>query len=122
MKRRGKCRCGAILQFQQTAQGYKTRCSNCGAIVRLRLDPGSKPRKQSSKASSGVLAAVGPPPLEHTDFSAPILPPSLDDAPPDFSVLSDHESDAPQALAEMETFAPPRAKGSALPWIVFGAL
>jgi hypothetical protein len=49
MARRGRCRCGVILTFRKTAVGYKTRCPNCQAVVRLRVD-----------ATPG---AAGPPPL-----------------------------------------------------------
>ncbi len=39
MTRRGRCRCGVILTFSRGPKGYKRRCPNCGAGVRLRLDP-----------------------------------------------------------------------------------
>ncbi|MBY0233308.1 MAG: hypothetical protein K2W96_28845 [Gemmataceae bacterium] len=35
MARRGRCRCGTLLAFEKTSQGYKTRCNGCGAVVRL---------------------------------------------------------------------------------------
>ena len=37
MARRGRCRCGQILRFRLGPWGYKKRCSQCGAIVRLRV-------------------------------------------------------------------------------------
>jgi hypothetical protein len=42
MARRGQCRCGLVLTFHRTAQGYKVRCPSCGAVVRLRV-PGQQP-------------------------------------------------------------------------------
>jgi predicted RNA-binding Zn-ribbon protein involved in translation (DUF1610 family) len=36
MARRGRCRCGFVLKFHRGEQGYKTRCPECGAVVRLR--------------------------------------------------------------------------------------
>jgi hypothetical protein len=44
MARRGQCRCGLILTFHRTSQGYKMRCPSCGAVVRLRV--GEKRRKR----------------------------------------------------------------------------
>lgn len=38
MQQRGRCRCGAVLLFERTHQGYKTRCHECGAVVRLRVE------------------------------------------------------------------------------------
>lgn len=35
MARRGRCRCGKILTFRRSSEGYKRRCSRCGAVVRL---------------------------------------------------------------------------------------
>jgi len=34
MARRGRCRCGFILRFEKGDDGYKTRCPECGAVVR----------------------------------------------------------------------------------------
>jgi hypothetical protein len=39
MARRGQCRCGLVLKFHRTPQGYKMRCPSCGAVVRLRARP-----------------------------------------------------------------------------------
>jgi hypothetical protein len=44
MARRGQCRCGLILTFHRTAQGYKMRCPSCGSVVRLRVK-GKKRRR-----------------------------------------------------------------------------
>ena len=35
MARRGRCRCGQILVFHRGPQGYKMRCPQCLAVVRL---------------------------------------------------------------------------------------
>jgi hypothetical protein len=98
MTRRGKCRCGAVLQFRKTAQGYKTRCPACSAVVRLRIDEAESGSPRPKK--SPVLAS-GPPPLpaEPTDASVESLPP---ESSPDLSVLSDDGSTAPTAMAEIE--------------------
>jgi hypothetical protein len=77
MARRGQCRCGTILEFEPTSLGYKTRCPQCKAVVRLRLEAAHTTRKPSAAA---VAVPAGPPPLP---ASAPALP----SAPPaDFSV------------------------------------
>ena len=126
MKRRGKCRCGAILDFPLTSRGYKTRCVGCGAVVRLR-DAASADRGRARKAPSATFAAVGLPPLPETDtevidFSASSLPPAVDA----FDFVSPHEkeTDAPMAAVELEAFTDtePARKPSILPWIVFGLL
>lgn len=123
MKRRGKCRCGAILHFPLTSQGYKTKCPQCGAVVRLRVEATEQVAK-SRKSPSAVLAAVGPPPVpepEPTDFDASNL--SLDESDPlDFSELRTNASTAPKALTELEAFDEKPRKTSILPWLVFGAL
>ena len=52
MSRRGKCRCGKILVFERTARGYKVRCPDCQAVVRLRaVEAAQRPQR------------AGPPPL-----------------------------------------------------------
>jgi hypothetical protein len=46
MARHGRCRCGKILRFRLKPWGYKKRCPQCGAVVRLRVGqrPRTKPR------------------------------------------------------------------------------
>jgi hypothetical protein len=56
MSRRGQCRCGLVLKFRRTAQGYKMRCPSCGAVVRLRT---CKPRRKSTPTEE---PAILPPP------------------------------------------------------------
>src|SRR5262245_42852317 len=115
MTRRGKCRCGTILHFHKTSQGYKTRCPACGSVVRLRADAAEEAQRKPKNSPSAVLAASGPPPLpaEQTDFSTGDLPP---ETPPDLSVLSEHESTAPQALVEMPVYTDPPPPSSAARW------
>lgn len=38
-KFKGKCRCGQVLMFHQGPRGFKTTCSKCGAVVRLKAPP-----------------------------------------------------------------------------------
>src|SRR4051794_27711795 len=89
MTRRGKCRCGAVLHFRKTAQGYKTRCPACSAVVRLRAGGAESGSPRPKKSPAPVLAS-GPPPLptEHTDASVESLPPESSD----LSGLSDDGS------------------------------
>jgi hypothetical protein len=100
MARSGRCRCGTLLLFEMTARGYKTRCPKCQAIVRLR-DPAETSEPTAARAEA-LAATVG-----H----------AAADGPPDFSVLSQHESDAPVALAEIEAYKGPEASApSSRPW------
>lgn len=126
MTRRGQCRCGTILLFQRTSRGFKTRCPDCGAVVRLRTEGAGKQAARQRKTPSAVLTAPSPQPLPEadTDFSVRSLPPPPPrDAPEplDLSVLSDHESTAPRAAAELEVPPGPRPPRPILPWVVFGA-
>ena len=59
MPRRGRCRCGNILVFHRGPQGYKMRCPQCLAVVRLRLGPPAKSMPPKSR-----------PPAEDFDFSS----------------------------------------------------
>jgi hypothetical protein len=56
MSRRGQCRCGLILTFHRTAQGYKMRCPSCGAVVRLRA-----PKKGRKPPGDGAAPVPAPP-------------------------------------------------------------
>jgi hypothetical protein len=129
MTRRGKCRCGTILEFEKTSLGYKTRCPQCKAVVRLRPDEpaGAGAAEQPARKKPAALAVPsGPPPLPTTEstFSAELQPgPTLDDlspaAPPDFSILGDHQTTAPLAQTEMPVYREPEPSSSAR-WWVFG--
>src|SRR5262245_47702219 len=117
MPRRGKCRCGALLLFQETAQGYKTRCGKCKAVVRLRVDGPANQSKPRSRAALAAAPASAPAPAA--------LAPALPDAPevtPDFSVLGLRESTAPAARAEMEVYRDPPPKSSLLWWLLAAAV
>jgi predicted RNA-binding Zn-ribbon protein involved in translation (DUF1610 family) len=53
MARRGRCRCGFVLKFHRGEQGYKTRCPECGAVVRLRTRKRKKVRLRTVKCTCG---------------------------------------------------------------------
>jgi hypothetical protein len=59
MPRRGRCRCGNILVFHRGPQGYKMRCPQCLAVVRLHLNQPAKPPPPKNR-----------PPADPFDFSA----------------------------------------------------
>ncbi len=67
MARRGQCRCGLILTFHRTAQGYKMRCPSCGSVVRLRAK--KKKRRAPRPPEKTVLqpAAGDLPPSDEID-------------------------------------------------------
>ena len=50
MARRGFCKCGNFLEAQRGPGGYKTRCAQCQAIVRLR-----RPKKRRSHSAKPEL-------------------------------------------------------------------
>lgn len=107
MAKRGHCRCGTILTFELTSQGYKTRCPVCQSVVRLRVDPPHNrrdPRRSSGTIPMPALAVVAPPALP-PDHPAP-APADVRESngPPDFSVLDVNETTAPTAMTEMEVF------------------
>jgi hypothetical protein len=69
MARRGRCRCGAILKFHRGPEGYKTRCPECGAVVRLRVEAQRRTRKERAvHCSCGAAVAV---PLGATAATCP---------------------------------------------------
>jgi hypothetical protein len=74
MPRRGRCRCGLLLIFRRSDQGYKTRCPNCGSVVRLRTDKGRRRRSRARHA-----AMVAPPPVEDPahDVDVELVEPSV---------------------------------------------
>ena len=55
MARRGRCRCGFILRFEKGDDGYKTRCPECGAVVRLQLQ--KNPSASASRKADSPAAA-----------------------------------------------------------------
>lgn len=56
--RRGLCRCGAVLEFLRGPDGYKTRCSSCGSVVRLKSP--RKKRRGPRPAGSPSLPLLDP--------------------------------------------------------------
>ncbi len=88
MEKRGRCRCGTVLVFRPTPQGYKTRCPACHAVVRLREEGAGRP---------------APPQGARGRFA----PHAADATPPDLSVLQTHESTAPHAEAEIPAYRDP---------------
>jgi hypothetical protein len=60
MAKRGQCRCGKVLRFPLTPSGYKTRCTVCHSVVRLRVGRGKNPRQGRA---AQVAAPAAPPPL-----------------------------------------------------------
>ena len=112
MPRRGKCRCGTVLIFERTAQGYKVRCPGCRAIVRLRPEAAQPPRPEP--APPPVPAA--PPPTDATDFDTPELVREVDS----LEELHLRESSAPLAMVEMEVYRGPEPAARRGLWIVAG--
>lgn len=115
MTRRGQCRCGAVLEFKETSRGFKTRCTQCGAIVRLRIDQ-SMPVPRPHAPSRVPAPLPDKAPQESENFL-------LDSTEtPDFSVLFEQASSAPRAQTEIEAYREPPARGIK-PWIwVAGAV
>lgn len=74
MSRRGRCRCGLMLTFRRTAQGYKMRCPSCGAVVRLRVQ-----KKRRMPPGDGAPAATDLPP---GGFDVELVPVALPTPPP----------------------------------------
>jgi hypothetical protein len=111
MAQRGKCRCGAILQFRKTPLGYKTRCPQCKAVVRLRVDDPTQPGQPLSPTAVAAVAAPAPDYPSFPGVSGTDSPPS------DFSVQQLPESTGPVAEVEMEVYHPPAPNpNSSVPW------
>ena len=104
MPRRGKCRCGTVLDFERTANGYKVRCPNCQAIVRLRAEEPPPP------------PSPAPSPTAPTDFETPELVEEFDIR--EASRLQ--KSSAPAAMVEMEVYHEPRATPRGGLWLLVG--
>ena len=103
MPRRGKCRCGTVLTFERTAQGYKVRCPNCQAVVRLRAKETAPP-------------PPAPAPTAPTDFETPELVEEFDV----LEALHLQKSSAPAAMVEMEVYHEPRATPRGGLWLLVG--
>jgi hypothetical protein len=64
MAQRGRCRCGAILRFHKGPEGYKTRCAQCGSVVRLRSrSQASSQGKSAPDAVTRALPSLSPRPI-----------------------------------------------------------
>ena len=80
MARRGRCRCGKVLKFRQSADGYKRRCSRCGAVVRLVVDPSAVLKAPADPVPSWTFTqteALGREELEERIGSADLGEPEL---------------------------------------------
>jgi hypothetical protein len=102
MPRRGKCRCGTVLTFERTAQGYKVRCPNCQAVVRLRAEEAAPP--------------PAPAPSAPTDFETPELVEEYDI----LEALRLRKSSAPAAMVEMEVYQEPTPARRGGLWLLVG--
>ena len=101
MSRRGQCRCGTILVFERSAQGYKVRCSVCQAVVRLRAEEAPPP---------------SPAPTPATDFHTPELVEEFDT----LEALRRRDSSAPVAMVEMEVYQEPKPAARGGLWLLVG--
>jgi hypothetical protein len=110
MARRGKCRCGNLLEFKLTAVGYKTRCSNCHAVVRLREEAFSsdsatvavpklaKPR--SKPKPPPVPVSVVAPDKADLDFDVELIANNPSPGEDDFATIDEEESSQPVIIPE----------------------
>ena len=119
MSRRGRCRCGTILVFELTAQGYKVRCSVCKAVVRLRADDKVPPPQPPRATPPPRVTPPPPPPLSSfsaTDFNTEELPLELG------GLEESHlgEPSAPVAMVEMEVYQEPKPAARNSLWILLG--
>ncbi len=111
MQKRGQCKCGEVLTFDEGPDGFKRRCPKCGAVVRLRVEdstfelpapvaggaPGrAPPRPSDPRLSVANLRAPGPAvpgapdpdattpfePIAEAAFKTPLKKPSAPAPPP----------------------------------------
>ena len=111
MSRRGQCKCGTILVFERTAQGYKVRCPVCQAVVRLR----------SEKATQSSRPHGSAPPLP--PMMAPASAPGFDEreSPGEvgsLDLLNFQESSSPAAVVVMDVYRKSKAKSSRGIWLL----
>ncbi|MFO0877804.1 MAG: hypothetical protein U0840_10660 [Gemmataceae bacterium] len=105
MAKRGQCRCGHILIFELTSQGYKTRCPVCRSIVRLRGDAPAQPVALSEPRPRTPQPALAPALPAPTDFHAEEIP-VLEEVP----TLEELPEPPPRARPEPPPLARPRAR------------
>jgi hypothetical protein len=127
-QRRGRCRCGTILEFEKTSLGYKTRCPQCRSIVRLRLDKRAAQAASRRKKASSVLTVPPPsasrPEAAETGPSVGVLAtPAQGDLPAlpaDFDVLDERFGTAAPAQVETEVYHDPTPARYLALWGLFG--
>lgn len=113
MAKRGMCRCGTIISFELTSQGYKARCPVCKSIVRLRTDtatPATRPHRSTREAPTTAMpshASAAPAPFTSPPAESPE---TVSTTPPDFSILEAQQSSGPLALPEIEVFHEPKSR------------
>ena len=108
MPRRGRCRCGTILLFERTAQGYKVRCTVCGAVVRLRSDTATHSRRVTPPLPPMMASTVE---AVSDGQESPWEVGTLD-------MLDPHRSSSQLAVVEMEVYRAPKPRSSRGIWIV----
>ena len=91
MARRGRCRCGFILCFQKGAEGYKTRCPECGAVVRLRSSRKNRLRQVACSCGAAVT-------IKSSDRSA-VCPECFREIAPD-AEATPHKPSKPEEFPE----------------------
>ena|SRR5947209_6352650 len=106
MARRGRCPCGSIVEFESSPDGYKTRCAQCGAVIRLRpgepkssrrrarvpaSQPAAEPPATDTAAATFSLTALPQPPAAFDPFAGP---PTIEEAVPP-ALASDQASTLP---------------------------
>lgn len=123
MEKRGQCRCGTLLTFDLTPQGYKTRCHVCNSVVRLRADtPTPAPATVAAKRPPEPPPLV-PAPAPKVPRPVPTPDPLEDTVPPDLSILDTKESTAPPAMVEMVAFREELpARKEHLRWVIFAVV
>lgn len=125
MDKRGHCRCGTLLVFRMTRQGYKTRCPGCQSVVRLREEA---VRTSVPEMRPGVLT---PPPLSKTALRKLCPPPvpnaneAPDATPMEFNALDTHDDALGAEFVEMK--APRQRKRSSFwhrhgAWVIVGVM
>jgi hypothetical protein len=99
MARRGRCRCGCMLRFERGPDGYKTRCSGCGAVVRLR-----RGNRQSTSKAIPVMCRCGAV-IDSPGDDGPLLCPRCSEQLPAAEEVGSHaESDRANSGSSTTSF------------------